>query len=172
MLKPQDTLIALKTWADSQRGLHWPLRESALYIGISASEFSKGLKRLEASSLLVARNDQRFVEPNALLEWLCYGVRYAYPAQSSGFGRGMPTSWNCEYLVSEMVSPTPAMIWQQPGGEVEGVIIEPIHASAPFAASQNELMYQALAVIDAIRLGKPRELAIARDILTKLIKGT
>jgi hypothetical protein len=45
MLKPQDTLIALKLWADYQQQLVMPLREAASLVGISVSEFSKGLRR-------------------------------------------------------------------------------------------------------------------------------
>ena len=172
MLKPQDTLIALKLWVDYKQQLVMPLREAALLVGISVSEFSKGLQRLEAAKLVVTRDGRRFVERGGLLEWLCYGVRYAYPAGQIGFGRGMPTAWNCPLVTSDILPPTPAMVWQQPKGVIEGVMIAPIHDSAPLAASNNELMYEALALIDAVRLGKPRELAIARELLTKLIKGT
>lgn len=172
MLKPQDTLIALKLWADYQQQLVMPLREAASLVGISVSEFSKGLQRLEVAKLVVARDGRRFVERGALLEWLCYGVRYAYPVEQIGFGRGVATAWNCSLVTSDILPPTPAMVWQQPKGTIEGVMIAPIHVSAPLAASNNELMYQALALIDAVRLGKPRELAIARELLTKLIKGS
>lgn len=44
-------------------------------------------------------------------------------------------------------------------------MIKPIHDSVPFAASNDELLYEALSLVDAIRLGKPRELAVARDEL-------
>lgn len=49
--------------------------------------------------------------------------------------------------------------------------IKPIHASVPFASSRDEWLYSAMSLVEAVRGGKPRELAIARDLLTDLIKG-
>jgi hypothetical protein len=61
---------------------------------------------------------------------LCYGVRYAYPAEQIGFGRGMSTAWNCPLVKSDILPPTPATVWQQPKGVIDGVIIARIHGSA------------------------------------------
>ena len=92
-LKPQDTLLALKYWSLKQRNQESSVRGIAESIGISASEVSKGAKRLVASRLVVERKGRVLAESGALLEWLGYGVRYAYPQESIGYGRGMATSW-------------------------------------------------------------------------------
>jgi hypothetical protein len=83
----------------------------------------------------------------------------------------MATSWNCPVLKSEVVSPSPALVWQTVGGDTEGALIKPIHQSVPLAASRDTLLYQVMSLVEAIRGGKPRELAIARELLTDLIKG-
>jgi len=170
-LKAQDTLLALKYWSLRQDGHEKSVRDIAESINISASEVSKGTKRLIASHLVVERHGSVFTESGALLEWFCYGIRYAYPQESIGYGRGMATSWNCPILVSEIVSPSPPLVWTLPGGKIEGALVKPIHESAPFAASRDENVYRALSLIEAIRIGKPRELLIARKLLTNLIKG-
>lgn len=170
-LKPQDTLLVLKYWSLKQGDQASSVRGIAEAIGISAGEVSKGNKRLVASRLVVERAGRVFAESGALLEWLCYGVRYAYPLESVGYGRGMATSWNCPELVSEVVPPSPPLVWSVPGGDVEGALIRPIHESVPLAASKDRQLYRALSLLEAIRGGKPRELAIARDLLTKLIRG-
>lgn len=170
-LKSQDTLLALKYWSLKQGGQHNTVRGISNAIGISASEVSKGTKRLAASSLVVERTGSVFAETGALVEWLCYGVRYAYPQESIGYGRGMATSWNCPLLKSEIVPPSPAWVWPVPGGDIEGALIKPFHDSIPFAASHDEQLYRAMSLLEAIRGGKPRELAIARELLTQLIKG-
>lgn len=170
-LKPQDTLLALKYWSLKQSGQNSSVRGIAESIGISASEVSKGAKRLAASHLVAERKGSVFAETGALVEWLGYGVRYAYPVESIGYGRGMPTSWNCPVLSSEMAPPIPALVWPVSGGSVEGALIKPIHESVPFASSQDENLYRVFSLIDAIRGGKPRELEIARRILIDLIKG-
>jgi len=170
-LKPQDTLLALKYWSLKQAGQESGVRGIAETIGISAGEVSKGTRRLVLSRLAVERSGGVFVESCALLEWLCYGVRYVYPQESVGYGRGMATSWNCPVLKSEVVPPIPPFVWPVPGGDVDGSWIKPIHDSVPFAASRDVQLYLALSLLEAIRGGKPRELAIARDLLSKLIKG-
>jgi hypothetical protein len=147
------------------------VRDIAEAIGISPGEVSKGTQRLVASHLVVERSGDIFSETGAMLEWLCYGVRYAYSFESTGYGRGMATSWNCPVLKSEVVSPSPALVWQTVGGDTEGALIKPIHQSVPLAASRDTLLYQVMSLIEAIRGGKPRELAIARELLTDLIKG-
>lgn len=91
-LKPQDSLLALKYWSLQRGGQGSSVRSIAESIGISASEVSKGTKRLVASHLVIERSGSFFAESGALLEWLCYGVRYAYPQESVGYGRGMATS--------------------------------------------------------------------------------
>ncbi len=170
-LRAQDTLLVLKYWSLNRGGAENSVRSIAEAIGVSASEVSKGTKRLAASHLVVERSGGVFAETGALVEWLCYGVRYAYPQENIGYGRGMATSWNCAVLESEVTPPIPPLVWPVSGGDIDGALISPIHDSVPFAASRDELLYRAMSLLEAIRGGKPRELAIARDLLTKLIKG-
>ncbi len=170
-IKPQDTLLALKYWFLKQVGQEAGVRGIAESIGISASEVSKGTKRLVASQLVVERHGKVYTKSGALLEWLCYGIRYAYPQESIGYGKGMATSWNCPVLVSEILPPIPPIVWPDPGGVTEGALIKPFHDSIPFAAGRDERLYRTLSLLEAIRGGKPRELAIARKLLTSLIKG-
>lgn len=170
-LKPQDTLLVVKYWSLKREDKESSVRGLAEAIGISASEVSKGSKRLMASHLVVERSGSIYVESGALLEWLCYGVRYAYPQESTGYGRGMATSWNCSVLDSEVVAPNPPLVWSVSGGDIDGALISPIHISVPYAASSDEQLYRVMSLLEAIRGGKPRELVIARKMLTNLIKG-
>ncbi len=170
ILKPQDTLLLIKYWSLKQQGEARNVRGIAEAIGISPGEISKGTQRLVASHLVVERSGDIFAETGAMLEWLSYGVRYAYPYESIGFGRGMATSWNCPALKSEVVSPVPAWVWQTVGGDTEGLLVKPVHQSVPLAASRDIFLYQVMSLVEAIRGGKPRELAIARKLLTDLIK--
>lgn len=170
-LKPQDTLLALKYWSLRRNQQHLAVRELASSLEISASEVSKGAKRLVAARLLVERDNAYHAEANALTEWLSFGVRYAFPVEQRGFGRGMGTAWTCALVKTDVVPPNPGTVWSALGGAQEGIFVEPIYKGVPLAASQDPLLYQALALVDAIRLGKPRELAIARAHLKGLITG-
>lgn len=169
-LKPQDTLVVLKYWSLNRQSLRQSIRDLAESIGISAGEVSKGIKRLIAAHLLVERDDVVYAEKGALLEWLAYGVRYAYPQERAGYGRGMATSWNCSLLKSEMIPPDPALVWSARAGNTEGIMIRPIHEGVPIAADNDQNLYQILSLLEAIRGGKPRELTIARKLLAKLLE--
>jgi hypothetical protein len=139
VLKPQDTLLALKYWSLKQSDMASSVRTLAEVTGISASEISKGTKRLKTSHLVVERSGKIHVESRGLLEWLCFGVRYAYPQESVGYGRGMCTSWNCPLLESEVVPPAPPLVWPVPAGNSKGVLIHPFHDLVPFAASRDDI---------------------------------
>ncbi len=147
------------------------VRDLSESIKVSIGEISKSTKRLLSASLLVEREGRFLAEINALKEWLCYGVRYAYPAETIGFGRGMPTGWNCPNVRTDIMPPDPPVVWGVSGGSAEGSILRPIHESVPFAASNDELLYEVLSLMEAIRIGKPRELTIAREEIATVLKN-
>jgi DNA-binding IscR family transcriptional regulator len=67
VLKPQDTLLALKYWSLKQSDMASSVRTLAEVTGISASEISKGTKRLKTSHLVVERSGKIHVESRGLL---------------------------------------------------------------------------------------------------------
>lgn len=84
--------------------------------------------------------------------------------------RGTGTGWSCEFLESDMVPPAPPWVWPKPGGDLYGEGIEPIYQGVPHAAFRDKYLYRVLALIDIMRIGKPRELAIAKDLITSSLK--
>lgn len=194
ILKPQDTLLVLKYWSIKGQGLNAlqaspervaesgrtapeeiskkpSVRQLAESIQISPGEISKSTQRLVAAKLVIEREGEYLAEKSALLDWLCYGVRHAYPVEIIGYGRGMPTAWNCPLVKTDIMPPEPPVVWAVSGGSVEGSMIKPSHASIPFAASNDDLLYEALSLVEAIRMGKPRELAVAREALSILVES-
>ena len=138
---------------------------------VSTGEISKSTRLLVASRLVVERSGSIYAEKGALLEWFSFGMRYMYPPVSAGYGRGVATSWSCPFIKSEILPPTPALVWALPGGNSEGELVQPFHASIPVAAENDDLLYIVLSLVDVIPAGKPRELAVARRLLKELIKG-
>ena len=57
------------------------------------------------------------------------------------------------------------------GKILRGEALAPIHKAAPAAAAQDETLYRALALVDAIRAGKTREKEIASNLLKEIIGG-
>lgn len=170
-IKSQDTLIAIKIWSIRRDKKSLSVRDLADVLGISAGEISKGVKRLAASGLVVNRGGLWHPGVAALNEWLAFGVRYAYPAAQAGFGRGMPSVWNCPHLKTDMLPPNPPLVWASTGGKVEGIVIKPVHPKVAFAAEHDMALYIVFSLVEAIRFGRPRELKIARHELKKILEG-
>ena len=64
----------------------------------------------------------------------------------------------------------PPLVWPHPEGEVRGESIEPLYRSAVDAARRDSKLYECLALVDALRVGRARERKLAIDLLTKRLR--
>lgn len=117
-----------------------------------------------------------WVNLTAAGEWLAYGIRYAEPARKTGFGFGLPTGFNCHLIRSEMMPPDPPLCIAGAStvdstSEKEGILINPIDKHVLSGPSLLPGTYMLMSVVDAIRIGKPRELMHARNELKKLLNN-
>ena len=60
-------------------------------------------------------------------------------------------------------------IWPTEIGTIKGQSIEPLYAGAPAAASEDPVLYEMLALINALRVGQARERILAVDALKKRV---
>jgi hypothetical protein len=113
-------------------------------------------------------------KPNisALEEFLLHGLKYAFPAEHGGVTRGVPTSYAAEPLGSE-ISPSNELppVWPWPAGDTRGVGFEPLYKSAPLAALRDPVLYEFLALADALRDGRARERNLAERELVKRLRS-
>jgi hypothetical protein len=58
-------------------------------------------------------------------------------------------------------------VWPDPDGKVQGAAVQPLYSSVPHAASRDPALYDLLALVDALRLGRARERALAEKELGK-----
>ena len=66
-----------------------------------------------------------------------------------------------------MASPT--YVWPDDSGDTTGTSLEPLHPSAPRAARSSPELHELLALVDALRVGRARERALAaRELHTRL----
>lgn len=56
-------------------------------------------------------------------------------------------------------------------GRVRGQAIEPLYPSVPAAARKNVELYEFLALIDALRVGRARERKLAAEEISKRLKA-
>ncbi|MBO2012949.1 hypothetical protein [Hymenobacter negativus] len=146
----------------------WKGMDLALALELSTSEVSDSLARCRYSRLLSA-DPQRFsVRGHALRKLLVHGVPYIFAAHPEPHGRGIVTGASAPPL-SQTFGPEPAYVWPAASGEVWGTIVEPLYAGAPAAAKRDNRLHELLALVDALRLGRPRERAVASRLLKEYI---
>jgi hypothetical protein len=85
----------------------------------------------------------------------------------------MPTAWAAPVMAGKVAgSDAEAPVWPNPNGTKKGLAVEPLYRSAPIAAKNDPALYELLALVDALRLGRARERAIAaREIEHRLSHG-
>ncbi len=170
-LKPQDVVVALKLAAHA--GAPWTQPELARSLHMSASEVNHGLKRLTACQLYNPR--ERRVIRRSLAEFLVSGLRYVFPAQLGLFGEGMPTSISGSPALSAkfMLEDADHVVWPAEGrtARVRGRMVTPLYRNVPLAAAEDSDLHEYLALTDALRVGRARERALAKEELTRRLSS-
>ncbi|GAA4000450.1 hypothetical protein GCM10022408_09420 [Hymenobacter fastidiosus] len=167
-MRPQDVvvvlkLISLKSLLQSDKGAY--IRQTAqthlaVALGLSQSEISGSLQRSRIVRLV--GEDKREVYQQNFLDFLFYGLRYVFPAEPGPLVVGMPTAHSAEPLRSLIVSQE-LYVWPDPQGSERGQAIEPLYNKVPYAARQDERLYELLALTDALRVGRAREIKLAQQ---------
>jgi hypothetical protein len=164
-LKPQDVLVTLKAliWKGP-----WSFADLGAEIGLSTSEVHAATKRALQSELVVRHPDRKVavVHRRNLTEFLLHGIRYAFPVERGRLTRGIPTAHAAPVLQEYFVrGDEPPPVWPDPRGKVRGQSFSPLYKSVPFAAARDDDLYDALALIDALRGGRARERKVASELL-------
>jgi hypothetical protein len=165
MLKGQDILVLLKLL---DAPMSWTMRSLGKSLDLDPAGIHRALGRLEEAQLVDAGRE-RVNRANAE-ELLIYGLRYFFPARRGGPVRGVPTAWAAAPLRGELAeNDEPPPVWPYPYGEVRGIALEPIHEKVPKLAMSDPLLWEPLALIDAIRLGDGRVRSIASAHLSEVL---
>lgn len=135
---------------------------------MSASECHSAVHRLAAAGLVALETRRPRIK--AVEDFLFSGVRYVFPAIPGSLRQGVATSYAASPL-KDLISGdgNPVPVWPNAEGAVRGYAIEPLHPSAPMVAKRDSELYALLALIDAIREGRPRERALAEKELHQRI---
>lgn len=165
--KPQDVLVALKlSLGDTGRSY----ADLGADLGMSASEVHAAVRRLGEARL--TEPESRNIRREALRNFLVHGVPYVFPARPKEVTRGMPTAWAAPVLAGKVRADDQLRpVWPDPEGRVQGAAVRPLYASAPQAARRDPALYDLLALVDALRLGRARERALAEKELTKRLNA-
>ena len=169
-LKPQDVAVILKLCRYGS--LRPPYSQIALDLLMSPSEVHAAVKRAQASHLL--HGSELGERPNlpALTEFLVHGLKYAFPAERGEPTRGVPTSYAAEPL-RQVIAPGNDLppVWPYPEGRERGFAFEPLYKLAPAAALRDPVLYEYLALVDALRDGRARERKLAEEMIVKRLRS-
>lgn len=160
-MRPLDVVVLLKIVALDDA--LWLQKDLAQTLVVSNSEVSESLNRSQVAGLL-DDTKQHPMRQN-LLDFLRYGLRYVFPVQPGGVVRGVPTAHSAPMLAGRFVSQI-AYVWADPLGTVIGHEIEPLYTTVPQACQTDMRLYELLALVDMLRVGRAREVQLATQQLT------
>jgi hypothetical protein len=167
--KSQDVVVALALASlnkEHQERLQYARLSEML--GMSNSEAFKATRRLIAAGLVEPSGWRPLRVP--LYNYLVYGVPRAFPGKLGGPTRGIPTAWAAPALTSLLPqgSDLPP-VWPWRDGLARGYSVEPLFGSVPIAVENLPSLYETLALVDALRIGRARDREIAAETLKKLL---
>jgi hypothetical protein len=163
-LKPQDLVVLLKLLSLDDRVRTF--NELGSDLAISASEVHASVGRAMKSRLLNNVDEHLHVAKAALREFLLHGAKYAFPPTFGAATRGVPTAYAAPPLASLISQPSElAPVWPDPAGERRGMALHPLYPTVPKAARADPVLYESLALFDALRSGAARERELASQLL-------
>lgn len=168
-LKPQDLAVVLHLCRPASS--RPPYAQIASELSMSPSEVHAAVARAVASGLLHGAELGNRPNLSALEEFLVHGVKYAFPAERGELTRGVPTSYAAaplRALISAGNDPPP--VWPYPSGKTRGTAFQPLYRNAPKAALRDPVLYEYLALVDALRDGRARERKLAEELILSRLR--
>jgi hypothetical protein len=166
LLRPQDIVLACEIAARGDAG--WSAASLRDTLGLSTTEVYNALRRCREAGLLGESSNQLL--GGRLLELLEHGVRYVYYARLGPPKRGIPTAGSGPFLMELLKgSPGQALVWESPQGTTLGTTVQPLYKTVPAACLRSPGLYEILALVDAIRVGRARERKAAKRRLRELL---
>jgi len=165
-MKPQDILVLAKIVSMGENP--WKGRDLATELCISEAEISESLNRSKYARLLDF--SKRKVNVAAFLEFLEHGIRYVYPATIKGSQRGFLTAFSAAPLRKKITSQT-TTVWASENGTAFGESIEPLYPAVVLAIQKDKTLYELMSLIEAIRIGRVREINLAKNELKTRFKN-
>ncbi|HRJ29375.1 MAG TPA: hypothetical protein PLV21_00795 [Cyclobacteriaceae bacterium] len=163
-MRPQDIVVLLKILLEE--GKSWTQLSLARALFMSQSEISASLSRSHYARLL--HDNGRKVVRQSFMDLLQYGVPFVFPQQPGNMVRGVPTAHSAAPL-KKLIESTEHYVWPYAKGTVRGHGIQPLFNTVMQAVELDAQLYELLALVDAVRVGKVREKNLALDMLRKRI---
>lgn len=165
-MRPQDIVILMKLI--STKGEVITNKQIASELGISASEVSEALERSRVARLV--DESKKRVNTLALEEFLVHGLKYIFPVIPMRRTRGIATGISASPIKEKISDSSEIFVWPDPKGNMRGYAITPLYRTVPQAIQSDSKLYELLVIGDTLRLGRPREVEIAKKELNRIIQ--
>jgi hypothetical protein len=163
-MRPQDTPILIKLFL--LQGKTLTMKDIASSLHISNSEVSESLNRSMLAGLVDDRKQKIMV--GAFLDFLVHGMKYVFPQHPGPMARGMPTAHAHPTFRRHFIDQD-SYVWPDAEGTTIGQAIEPFYPKQVKAAKSDEELYEILALLDMIRVGRQREVTFAKEKLSSIL---
>jgi DNA-binding Lrp family transcriptional regulator len=130
---------------------------------MSASAIHAAVRRGMEAGLIDRTSQLPLRKP--LEDYVIHGVRYAFPAKPGALARGIPTAHAAPPLSQKITADDLPPVWPDPEGTIKGYAIEPLYSSVPAVVKTDSGLYELLALVDALRIGRARERSLAEEEL-------
>ena len=164
IMKPQDVVVLLKIIDLGDKP--WSQLTLADELFISQSEISQSIARSKYAGLLDISGKKVYVL--SFMEFLQFGIRFVFPQKPGPVMRGIPTAHSAPPLNTKIISEE-SYVWPSAKGQVRGHSILPLYPSVVNAVKVDHQLYELLAMVDALRVGRAREKGFAVTELKKRI---
>ncbi len=165
MVNGDDVLVLLRLAAHPGP---WTFRGLGGELGIDPAALHRSAGRLRGARLI---DDSRQVNKGNVEEFLIHAVQYVLPGELGASGRGVPTAWGAEPLLSLVSSSEDAPVWPDARGAMRGPTLRPIARAAPRLSVSDPELGEWLALVDAVRVGAARERKLAWSEIERRLWG-
>jgi len=163
-MKPQDLVVLTKLIAINDSDYTQMSLSQMLYM--SQSEISSSISRSTYAGLLM--NKGREVNRKLFFDFIKYGLAVVFPQHPGAIVRGTVTAHSAPPLDIEIVSEE-KYVWPYAKGKARGQTIAPLYPTVPKAVILDNYLYELLALMDAVRVGRAREKNLALELLEQHI---
>ncbi len=166
-MSPLDVVVLLKIISLGDQS--WNQKNLSDSLGISQSEISKSLASSKYTGLLDPSG--KIVRRLMMIDFLQYGITYVFPQQPGALVRGIPTAHSAAPL-NAIIQATEAYVWPSGKGTLRGQSITPLYPSVVNAVQNDQKLYELLALVEAVRVGRAREKELAiNELKSRILNG-
>jgi len=168
-LKPQDVFVAcqLAIW----EGEKWTYVQLAERLHLSPSGVFEALGRCRAAKLVASTNQGAQVVGQRLFDYLIHGVPTSFYPRKLEVVRGIATATFSPLFRARFTKDGDIpIVWPYAKGKDMGEGLIPLYPTIPIACSQNQPLYNIMAAVDILRVGRAREREAAVSYLENLLR--